>query len=268
MEKIPALGFGTYRLKGQIAFDSVMMALEAGYRHVDTAQAYCNEKEVGDAIKAFGISREDIYLTTKVWIDKFSKDKFADSVKESIEKLQTSYIDLLLIHWPLKNNEVPMEEYLSELKAVKDAGLSIQIGVSNFTNTQLKLAIDILGKGEVFTNQVEVHPYLQNNKVVDFCKQNNVVVTGYMPFAFGEVLKDNSIKKIANKHRISPAQVVLAWMRQSGYVTIPSSTKKANIESNLAANRIKLDEDDMANIALLDRNFRLANEPKLAPEWD
>ncbi|MDG3085352.1 2,5-didehydrogluconate reductase DkgB [Vibrio hannami] len=268
MKNIPMLGAGTFRLKGQVAFDSVMMALEAGYRHIDTAQVYRNEKEVGDAIIASGINREDIYLTTKVWIDQFSKDKFARSVEESLEKLQTSYVDLLLIHWPLKNNEVPMEEYLMELKAVKDAGLAKQIGVSNFTNAQLAQAIRILGEGEIFTNQVEVHPYLQNNKVVEFCAKNNVVVTGYMPFAYGDVLKDGCIQEIADKHNASAAQVVLAWMRQRGHVTIPSSTKKKNVESNLASDKIELDTADMKRISTLDRGYRLANEDKLAPEWD
>lgn len=267
MNSIPMLGAGTFRLQEQAAFDSVAMALEAGYRHIDTAQIYGNEKEVGDALTASGIAREDIYLTTKVWMDKLGKDHFRASVEESLDKLQTSYVDLLLIHWPLKNEEVAMEEYLAELKAVKDAGLAKQIGVSNFTNAQLSQAIEILGAGEIFTNQVEVHPYLQNRKVVEFCQNNGVVVTGYMPFAYGDVLKDEVVIAIADKHQATAAQIVLAWMRQSEFVTIPSSTKKANIESNLAADEITLDDADMAEIAKLDRNHRLAN-PDFAPEWD
>lgn len=267
MTSIPLLGAGTFRLKDGAAYDSVKMALEAGYRHIDTAQIYGNEAEVGKAIADSGIPREEIFLTTKIWIDKLGSEHFEPSVLESLEKLQTSYVDLLLIHWPLKNNEVPMEEYLPELKAVKDKGLVRHIGVSNFTNVQLEQAIEILGDGEIYTNQVEVHPYLQNRKVVDFCEANGVLVTGYMPFAYGDVLKDEVILAIASEHKATAAQVVLAWMRQNNFVTIPSSTKKANIESNLAAETLVLTEADMDKIFKLDRNHRMAN-PDFAPEWD
>jgi 2,5-diketo-D-gluconate reductase B len=160
-----------------------------------------------------------------------------------------------------------MLEYLTELKAVKEAGLVKQIGVSNFNNQQLEQAIGILGAGEIFTNQVEVHPYLQNKKVVEFCKRNDVLVTGYMPFAYGAVLKDEIILQLANKHGVTAAQIVLAWMRQNEIVTIPSSTRQANVESNLEAKNVYLSHDDMALIATLDRNHRLAN-PDFAPEWD
>ncbi|NRF23929.1 2,5-didehydrogluconate reductase DkgB [Vibrio coralliilyticus] len=267
MKHIPMLGAGTFRLEGQTAFDSVMMALKAGYRHIDTAQIYGNEQSVGDAMLASGIARDEIFLTTKVWMNKLSKAEFRSSVEESLNKLQTSYIDLLLIHWPLKDEKVSMLEYLTELKAVKEAGLVKHIGVSNFNNQQLEQAIGILGAGEIFTNQVEVHPYLQNKKVVELCKRNDVLVTGYMPFAYGAVLKDEIILQLANKHGVTAAQIVLAWMRQNEFVTIPSSTRQANVESNLEAKNVHLSHDDMALIATLDRNHRLAN-PDFAPEWD
>ena len=144
MKHIPMLGAGTFRLEGQTAFDSVMMALKAGYRHIDTAQIYGNEQSVGDAMLASGIARDEIFLTTKVWMNKLSKAEFRSSVEESLNKLQTSYIDLLLIHWPLKDEKVSMLEYLTELKAVKEAGLVKHIGVSNFNNQQLEQAIGIL----------------------------------------------------------------------------------------------------------------------------
>ncbi|GEM80282.1 2,5-didehydrogluconate reductase DkgB [Vibrio superstes] len=267
MKSIPLLGAGTYRLKDGAGYDSVKTSLEAGYRHIDTAQIYGNEEEVGQAIFDSPVPREEIFLTTKIWMDKYSKSTFAPSITESLEKLKTDYIDLLLIHWPLKDDEVEMEEYLPELKAVKDAGLVRHIGVSNFTNAQLEKAIDILGDGEIFTNQVEVHPYLQNHKVVDFCQANGVIVTGYMPFAYGDVLKDETIQAIAKDHDATPAQVVLAWMRQNEFVTIPSSTKKANIESNLESEKVTLSESDMERIAKLDRGHRLAS-PSFAPDWD
>ncbi|MGB2079229.1 MAG: 2,5-didehydrogluconate reductase DkgB [Vibrio sp.] len=267
LQQIPHLGAGTFRLKGDDAIKSVTLSLAAGFRHIDTAQIYGNEVEVGQAIADSGVARDEIFLTTKVWTDKFSKDLFLDSVQESLTKLQTEQVDLLLIHWPLQDDSVPMAEYLGELKKAKQQGLTKHIGVSNFTNAQLKQAIEILGEGEIFTNQVEVHPYLQNKNVVDFCQQNQVLVTAYMPFAYGEVLKDETIHSIAQKHQVSAAQVVLAWERQMGYVTIPSSTKKANIESNLKASQLTLDDADLAAIATLDKGHRLAN-PDFAPQWD
>ncbi|NAW57972.1 MULTISPECIES: 2,5-didehydrogluconate reductase DkgB [unclassified Vibrio] len=267
MNTIPMLGAGTFRLNEQAAFDSVLMALQAGYRHIDTAQIYGNEQQVGEAIRASGLARDQVFITTKVWTDNLAKADFIDSVRDSLAKLQTDYVDLLLIHWPLKDSGVAMAEYLGELKAAKATGLTRQIGVSNFTNAQLEQAIAIVGEGEIATNQVEVHPYLQNRDVVAWCRQHGVVVTGYMPFAYGEVLKDDTILAIADKHGASAAQVVLAWMRQQDLVTIPSSTKKANIESNLVSDTVTLNADDMAQIAVLDRGQRLAN-PDFAPEWD
>jgi 2,5-diketo-D-gluconate reductase B len=265
--KIPQLGAGTFRLKGEDAFHSVTMALEAGYRHIDTAQIYGNEKEVGEAITASGVARDKLFLTTKIWMDKLNKAAFLPSLKQSLSDLQTDYVDLLLIHWPLKDNAVAMDEYLQCLKEAQDLGLAKQIGVSNFTVAQMQQAIEILGESVVYTNQVEVHPYLQNRTVVEFCRAHNIIVTGYMPFAYGDVLKDAVIQEIAAAHQSTPAQVVLAWMAANAFVTIPSSTKRANIESNLAYMNVTLSDDDMARIATLDRNHRLANLD-FAPEWD
>ena len=264
---IPALGAGTFRLKDQDAFDSVTMALEEGYRHIDTAQIYGNEKDVGKAIAASSIDRSEIFLTTKIWMDKLPGDKFLDSVKESLTKLQTSYIDLLLIHWPLKNNEVAMEDYLTSLKEVKDAGLARHIGISNFTSAQVEQAVSILGEREILTNQIEVHPYLQNEKVIACCEKHSIEVTAYMPFAYGDVLKDEVILSIAQKHQATAAQVTLAWLRQKGYPTIPSSTKRDNLRNNITSLNLVLEDEDMAQIATLDRNHRLAS-PDFAPDWD
>ncbi len=264
---IPALGAGTFRLKGQDAYQSVEMALKLGYRHIDTAQIYGNEAEVGQAIADSAIPRSELFITTKIWTDKFAQADFLPSLKESLEKLQSDYVDLLLIHWPLKDESVPMEEYLIELKKAKDLGLTRHIGISNFTTAQMAQAIDILGEGEIFTNQVEVHPYLQNRAVVEFCQQHNMLVTAYMPFAYGDVLKDDVICAIAEKHQATPAQVVLAWIIQQGFVTIPSSTKEKNLASNLEYSKVKLSEAEMKQITTLDRNHRLAN-PDFAPEWD
>lgn len=264
---IPALGAGTFRLKGDDAYQSVEMALNLGYRHIDTAQIYGNEAEVGQAIADSKIERSELFITTKIWMDKLSKNDFLPSLKESLEKLKTEYVDLLLIHWPLKDGTVSMEEYLTELKQAKEQGLTRQIGISNFNTTQMTQAIEILGEDEIFSNQVEVHPYLQNTKVTDFCNKHNILVTAYMPFAYGDVLKDETIISIADKHQVTAAQVVLAWVIQQGFVTIPSSTKEKNLASNLEFSKVTLTDEDMQAIAKLDRNHRLAN-PDFAPEWD
>ncbi|MBB1381182.1 2,5-didehydrogluconate reductase DkgB [Shewanella sp. SR41-2] len=267
MTTIPLLGTGTFRLKDQLAFDSVLMALKQGSRHIDTAQIYANEKQVGDAINASGIARADIFLTNKVWTDRFAHDQLIQSVNDSLALLQTDYVDLLLIHWPLRDDSVPMREYLLALKEVQDAGLAKHIGVSNFTIAQVTQAIEILGADAIFTNQVEVHPYLQNNRLVKFCQQHNIMVTGYMPFAYGAVLTDDTIVAIAKKHQMTPAQAVLVWMRQKGYVTIPSSTKLVNVQANMASLALSLPSEDMAAIDKLDRNHRVA-APDFSPDWD
>ena len=269
--KIPSLGVGTFRLKDDEAYNSVTMALEVGFRHIDTAQIYGNEEAVGRAIKdAIAnnlVAREDLYVTTKVWNDKLNKASFVDSVKESLEKLQLSYVDLLLIHWPSPENGESMEEYLGELLRVKELGLTKEIGISNFTVAQIEEAVSILGEGVIATNQVEVHPYLTNEKVRAACEKHGITVTGYMPFAVGKVLKDETIIAIADKHGVSTAEVVVAWELAHGLVTIPSSTKRKNLETNFKALELTLDADDIAKIDALDCGDRQAN-PDFSPAWD
>ncbi|ALM89553.1 MULTISPECIES: 2,5-didehydrogluconate reductase DkgB [Alteromonas] len=265
--KIPSLGVGTFRLKDEEAYNSVTMALEVGFRHIDTAQIYGNEEAVGRAIKDSAVAREDLYVTTKVWNDKLNKASFIDSVKESLAKLQLDYVDLLLIHWPSPENGESMEEYLGELLKVKELGLTNEIGVSNFTVAQVEQAVGILGEGVIATNQVEVHPYLTNDKVRAVCDKHGIVVTGYMPFAVGKVLKDDTIVAIAEKHGVSAAEVVVAWELANGLVTIPSSTKRKNLETNFKALNLTLDAQDIAKIDALDCGDRQAT-PDFAPEWD
>lgn len=269
--KIPSLGVGTFRLKDDEAYNSVTMALEVGFRHIDTAQIYGNEDAVGraikDAITNKLVAREDLYVTTKVWNDKLNRASFVDSVKESLEKLQLSYVDLLLIHWPSPENGESMQEYLGELLRVKELGLTKEIGISNFTVTQIEEAVSILGEGVIATNQVEVHPYLTNEKVREACEKHGIVVTGYMPFAVGKVLKDETITGIADKYGVSTAEVVVAWELAHGLVTIPSSTKRKNLETNFKALELTLDADDIAKIDALDCGDRQAN-PDFSPAWD
>ncbi|MER2490389.1 2,5-didehydrogluconate reductase DkgB [Catenovulum sediminis] len=264
---VPTMGVGTFRLQGNDAYQSVKTALKLGYRHIDTAQVYNNEADVGKAIVDSQIPRSELFITTKIWMDNLDPNRFLNSTQESLFKLKTDYVDLLLVHWPLNDESIPMSRYLNELRKAKTQGFTRHIGVSNFTRKQMQQAIDILGEGEILTNQIELHPYLQNRSVSEFCQKHNILVTAYMPFAYGDVLKDKVIQAIAVKHKVTPAQIVLAWIVQQGFATIPSSTKSKNLASNLEYEQVQLCAKDMASIAMLERNHRLAN-PDFAPDWD
>ncbi len=265
---IPAFGLGTFRLKGQTVIDSVRNALEVGYRAIDTAQIYENEGEVGQAIAESGVARDDLFLTTKIWIANFHHDALLESLRESLRKLRTDHVELTLIHWPSPKDAVPMAEYLGALAEAKSQGLTRQIGISNFTIAQTRQAIEILGADAIATNQIEVHPYLQNRALIAFLKDQGIHVTAYMSLAYGEVLKDPVIQAIAERHQGTPAQVALAWALQQGFAVIPSSTKRENLAGNLLAAELRLSDEDMAQIATLDRGHRLANPEGIAPAWD
>ncbi|MGU9869314.1 2,5-didehydrogluconate reductase DkgB [Kluyvera ascorbata] len=265
---IPALGLGTFRLKDDVVIASVKTALELGYRTIDTAQIYDNEAAVGQAIAESGVARDELFITTKIWIENLSKDKLIASLKESLQKLRTDYIDLTLIHWPSPNDAVSVEEFMAALLEAKQQGLTRQIGISNFTISLMERAIAAVGVENIATNQIELSPYLQNRKVVDWATEHGIHITSYMTLAYGNALKDEVIAEIAKKHNATPAQVILAWAMGEGYAVIPSSTKRENLASNLLALDLKLDADDKKAIAALDCNDRLVSPEGLAPEWD
>ncbi len=264
---MPLLGMGTFRLKDQVAYDAVQLALAAGYRHIDTAQIYGNEADVGRAISASGLARADIFLTSKIWLENLTADKFLPSLTQSLQDLQTDYLDLLLIHWPPAADGVPMRTYLAELASAKAQGLVRHIGVSNFTIAQLQQAIGILGAGAIVTNQVEVHPYLQNRRLLAFMQQQQILPTAYMPLAVGKVLQEPLLQDMAARTGHSIPQLVLRSLLDKGMATIPMSTREANLCANLQALHISLAPADQALIDSLDRFERIAN-PDFAPDWD
>ncbi|TLX56714.1 2,5-didehydrogluconate reductase DkgB [Stutzerimonas nosocomialis] len=265
--RIPAFGLGTFRLKGQQVIDSVKTGLELGYRHIDTAQAYENEREVGQAIAESGVTRDELFVTTKIWTSNLAGDKLVPSLKDSLARLRLEQVDLTLIHWPSPGDELPVAEYLGALLEARGQGLTRQIGISNFTVAHMRQAIEAVGVGNIATNQVEIHPFLQNRKVVDFAREQGLHLTAYMPLAVGKVMQDEVLRAIGEAHRASPAQVALAWLLQQGFAVIPSSTKRANLQANLEAQNLRLSDEEMARIATLDRGERLAN-PGFAPRWD
>ncbi len=264
----PKFGLGTFRLENEVVKASVTHALEMGYKAVDTAQIYGNEAAIGEAIEKNGIARDELYLTTKIWTENLSHGQVISSLKDSLAKLRTDYVDLTLIHWPAPNQAVSVKETMLALLEAKKMGLTREIGVSNFTIALMQEAIDAVGVENITTNQVELSPYLQNTKVADWAKAHGIHMTSYMTLAYGKALKDETIKKIAEKHQATPAQVILAWAMQLGYSVIPSSTKRENLASNLKSLDLQLDQEDMALIATLDCNDRLVNPEGLAPNWD
>ncbi|GGL74002.1 2,5-diketo-D-gluconate reductase B [Deinococcus aerolatus] len=266
---VPPFGLGTFRLKDQVVRDSVRDALELGYRAIDTAQGYGNEAEIGETIAQSGVKREDLFITTKIKPDNYSADKLVSSLRESLEKLQTDAVDLTLIHWPAPRGPVSAEEYLGALADAQAQGLTRHIGVSNFTIALLKQARELLGDRAIATNQVEIHPYLQNRKLAEFARQEGIHLTSYMTLAVGRVMEDEVMGEIAAAHGATPAQVALAWAMGQGFSVIPSSTRREHLESNMKALDLKLTDEDMERIAALDgRGERLANPASVAPDWD
>ncbi len=268
MQAIPEFGLGTFRLKGQAAIDSASTALELGYRAIDTAQVYDNEEAVGQAIAGSGVARQELFLTTKIWTEHLSRDRLVPSLKQSLHKLRTDHVDLTLIHWPSPDGAVPLAETLDALAQARREGLTRLIGVSNFNVALMRQAVAAAGPGAIATNQVELHPYLQNRAVAEAARAAGVRITSYMTLGYGKVLQDPVIQDLAQRHQATPAQVVLAWALQLGHAVIPSSTQRAHLISNLQARALHLGDEDMARIASLDRGERLVDPQGLAPRWD
>jgi len=264
---MPTIGAGTFRLQGQAAIDSVANALDLGYRHIDTAQIYGNEAEVGQALAASGVPRAEVFVTTKIWTAHLAADALMPSLKESLVKLRLDQLDLTLIHWPSPNGAVPVAESMAALIEARELGLTRAIGVSNFTIPLMREAIDAVGAANIATNQIELHPYLQNRAVAAFAREHGIPLTAYMPLAYGKVLTDPVIGAIAARLDATPAQVTLAWLLAQGHTVIPSSTRRENLTSNLAAPALVLGVDDLAAIDALERGERLVN-PDFGPQWD
>ncbi|WP_151707096.1 2,5-didehydrogluconate reductase DkgB [Acinetobacter sp. TUM15064] len=268
MNIVPQFGVGTFRLTGDTVIQSVKTALEVGYRAVDTAQIYGNEAEVGQAIALSGINRQDLFLTTKIWTENYSAEKLIPSLKESLHKLKTDAVNLTLIHWPAPSTGVNIAELMQNLLEAKQQGLTEHIGISNFNIELTQQTIESIGLENIATNQIELSPYLQNHKLVDFLQAQNIDVTSYMTLAYGKVLHDPILMQIAQQHQVSTAQISLAWALQRGFAVIPSSTKREHLMSNLKAQEIQLSTEEMIAITQLDRNQREVNPEGLAPIWD
>lgn len=261
---VPTLGLGTYKLRGDEATRAVRDALDLGYRHLDTAQMYGNEAAIGRGLAASGVARGDVFITTKVWRDDLSAPDVHRVAEQSLRHLGTDYVDLLLMHWP--NDDIPLEETISALAEVRDAGKARLIGVSNTPVEMLERALKI--EPTLACDQVEYHPFLSQDTLLETVRARGLFLTAYSPIAQGAVMGDATLQAIADAHGATPIQVTLAWLAgQDRVVAVPKATSRAHIEANLAALDLSLSADEIAQIDGLARGLRLV-DPGFAPEWD
>ncbi len=264
---IPALGFGTFELAPDDAHRMVRYALVRGYRHIDTAQMYRNEEAVGRGIRDSPRERDEVFLTTKVWVDRFTDGDLQRSVEESLERLDTGYADLVLLHWP--NPDIPLAETIKALNEVRAAGMTRHIGVSNFNVALVEEAVQH-SPAPLLTNQVEYHPFLDQTPVRRALVGHGMALTAYCPLAQGRVFADATLQRIANAHDKSPGQVALRWLvQQEGVIAIPRSKREEHADANMAIFDFALAETEMAEInQLLTTRGRLISPASLAPDWD
>lgn len=262
---MPALGLGTWPLKGADCEAAVESALGLGYRHIDTAEMYGNEVEVGAAISGSGIAREEIFLTTKIWHDKPDGASFRAGFAKSLERLRQPYVDLLLIHWP--SPELNLPSVLTALAHLHAEGLARAVGVSNFPSALLKRAL-ALNIAPIACLQVEQHVMLGQQTLLDITQPAGIVMTSYTPLGKGDALEHPVLTGIAARLGATPAQVALAWLLSKKLVAaVPKARSAARQAENLAAAKLVLSEADLAAIAALPKNRRLVN-PGFAPAWD
>jgi len=264
--RIPALGLGTWKLEGEGCAQAVAHAIGRGYRHVDTARMYGNEAAVGEGLRAAGVPRGDIFVTTKVWSDDIREGDLQRSAEASLKRLGLDRVDLLLIHWP--NPAVPMKESIGALCDAKRRGLASHVGVSNFTVAMLDEAA-ALASEKLAANQVEYHPRLDQRKVLAACRKHGMAMTSYCPLGRGDLVADPTVVKIADAHGRAPAQIVLRWhVQQDGVAAIPKSGTPAHIEANIGIFDFALSAAEMAALSALGSAGGRMVSPAFAPNWD
>ena len=262
---IPAIGLGTWELRGRACARIVEQALRLGYRHIDTAQIYENEREVGEGVRASGIKRADIFVTTKIWTTHFAPNDLLRSAKESLARLRMTEIDLLLLHWP--NPQVPLEETLGALAQVKELGLARNIGVSNFTAALIEEAVAAC-PAPLACNQVEYHPYLDQTRILTACKSFGLALMAYSPVAKGRVKNAEALIRIGAGYGKSAAQVCLRWLIQQNVVAIPRTSKVERLSENIDIFDFRLTDAEMDQIfAMATRQGRITDFG-FAPKWD
>jgi len=265
--RIPSLGFGTYGMQGDTLSGIIPAALNAGFRHIDTAQVYANEADVGRGISQSGVPRSEIFITTKVWAPNCAPRLMESSVDESLRKLGTDHVDLLLLHWP--NSAIPLEDQIGALNDLVRAGKARHIGVSNYNRALLAKAVEA-SDVPLVTNQFEYHPYLGQQALVSATHQAGIAVTAYCAMAVGRVFADPVLKEIAERNGRSISQVVLRWLiQQGGVVALSRTSNRERLAENTAIFDFELPVEDMATIfGLAEPRSRIVNPPGLSPAWD
>ena len=261
--RMPRLGLGTWPMKGRDCQDAVESALALGYRHIDTAQIYGNEAEIGGVLDAAAVPREEIFLTTKIWNDKPNGAAIRRAFDASLARLAQPHVDLLLIHWP--SPELDLPDALRGLAAIRAEGRAKAIGISNFPPRLLQRAI--AGGADLACLQVEFHVMLDQSRLLGLCREAGMVLTAYSPLAKGS-LDDPALARIARRHGATPAQVALAWLlAQPGVAMVPKAASPARQKENLGALALRLDAEDMAALAVLPKDRRFVSPAGLAPDW-
>jgi 2,5-diketo-D-gluconate reductase B len=263
--RIPAIGLGTWELRGRTCARVVEQALKLGYRHIDTAQVYENEREVGEGLRASGVRRDEVFVTTKVWTNHFAPNDLERSTKESLVRLRIPELDLLLLHWP--NPHVPLAETLGALAHAKKLGLTRHIGVSNFTVALIEQAVSACPEPLV-CDQVEYHPYLDQTKVREACASNGMAVVAYSPLARGRIKNDPTLAGIGRAHHKSPAQICLRWLVQQNVSAIPRTSKIERLSENIDIFDFDLADEEMLQIAQLHTAGGRLTDYAFAPKWD
>lgn len=263
--RIPAIGLGTWELSGRDCARVVEQALKLGYRHIDTAQVYENEREVGDGVRASGVRRDEIFLTTKIWTTHFAPNDLERSAKERLVRMRMSEVDLLLLHWP--NPHVPLEETLGALAHAKQAGLTRHIGVSNFTVALIEEAVALCPEPLV-CNQIEFHPYLDQTKVKEACARHGIALVAYSPIAKGRIKTDGTLIRIGRAHHKTPAQICLRWLVQQNVSAIPRTSKIERLSENIDIFDFRLSDKEMHEISQLHSETGRLTDYAFAPKWD
>ncbi|MDQ2080737.1 aldo/keto reductase [Xanthobacteraceae bacterium Astr-EGSB] len=246
--KIPALGLGTWKLSGRHCARLVQQALRLGYRHIDTAEMYENEREVGEGLRASGVRRDEVFITTKVWSTHLAPGELARAAKDSLAKMRLSDVDLLLIHWP--NPRVPLAETIAALCRMKQEGYARHIGVSNFSAALMDEAIKFASEPLV-TNQIEWHPFIDQRTLVAACARHGLSVTAYSPLAKGKTVANDILSTVGMNYGKNGGQVALRWLLQQGAIVIPSTSKVERLSENMAVFDFELTPEEMAEIATL-----------------
>lgn len=264
---MPLMGLGTFGRTGRAGMEAILAALEIGYRHIDTAQTYNTEGECGEAFRRSGLERDAVFFTTKISTENFGPGQLIPSLRKSLDTLGLDQVDLTLLHWPSPRGKIPLPVYVEQIAEAQAHGLTKTIGVSNFPVALLNEAQALLGETKIVNNQVECHPYLQNDRLVRHCQEHGISVTCYLPIARGKLAGDAVLEPLAKSRNCTVEQLTLAFSMARGLSTIPASGNPARLQSNFDAQSLALTPDEMAIISGVDREERYIDFD-WAPDWD